>query len=269
VLRGQLAKPSSETTDDTQKRSGQVICESADELMIRPFAGSQRDGIGRFCADPMSGRWVWSDAAYEVFGYRAGSVAPSWNLIISHVPSEDRAVAQAAHDMASTRIGSFSWSHRIHVGGTTRSILLVGETSAIDRGNSARSAVPRRDQPKDCDHASADLHLEGYVIDLTELLVAGARQAATEAVQNSAQHRAVIEQAKGVLMLAFRLDADTAFALLAWHSQSSNRKVRAIAADLIAHVLEDGLSGHHLRLAMDRILTNGDRPKKRRARIPH
>jgi hypothetical protein len=236
--------------------------------MIRRFAGSQRDGIGRSSAHPMSGRWVWSDAAYESFGYRAGSVAPSWNLIISHIPPEDRAGTQAAYDMASTRVGPVSWSDRIHVGGTTRSILLVGETSAIDRGTSARPAVLRRDQPEDCHYPSADLHLEGYLIDLTDLRVAGAREAATEAVQNSARHRGVIEQAKGVLMLAFRLDADAAFALLAWHSQSSKRKVHAIAASLIASVREDGLSGHHLRLAMDRILTNGDKPKKRRVESP-
>ena len=55
-------------------------------------------------------------------------------------------------------------------------------------------------------------------------------------------------------MLAFGLNADAAFALLVWHSQRSNRKVHAIAADLLAHLHEDGLSGNGLRLAMDRIL---------------
>jgi hypothetical protein len=103
------------------------------------------------------------------------------------------------------------------------------------------------------------------VIDLTALRVEGARGAANEAVQNSARHRAVIEQAKGVLMLAFGLNADAAFALLVWHSQRSNRKVHAIAADLMVHVCDDALSGNGLRLAMDRILTNGVTPKKRRA----
>jgi hypothetical protein len=66
-------------------------------------------------------------------------------------------------------------------------------------------------------------------------------------------------------MLAFGLNADAAFALLVWHSQRSNRKVHAIAADLMVHVHEDGLSGSGLRLAIDRIFTNGVTPKKRRA----
>ena len=65
-------------------------------------------------------------------------------------------------------------------------------------------------------------------------------------------------------MLTFGLNADAAFALLVWHSQRSNRKVHAIAADLLAHLHEDGISSNGLRLAMDRILTNGVTPKKRR-----
>jgi len=63
-------------------------------------------------------------------------VTPSWSLIISHSPAEDRAVAEAAFELARTRIGPFSWSHRIHVGDATRSILMVGETSASDGENS-------------------------------------------------------------------------------------------------------------------------------------
>jgi hypothetical protein len=243
----------------------QMPRESADELMIRCFAGAQRDGIGRFFADPVSGLWSWCDAAYEIFGYSVGSVTPSWSLIISHIPAADRAVADGAYELARTRIGPFSWSHRIHVGGRTRSILMVGETSASDGGNSVNPAVLRSSERSDHHRGDADLCLAGYVIDLTVLRVEGARGAANDAVQSSARKRAVIEQAKGVLMLAFGLNADAAFALLVWHSQRSNRKVHAIAADLVAHLHEDGLSGNGLRFAMDRILINGATPKKDRA----
>lgn len=41
-----------------------------------------------------------------------------------------------------------------------------------------------------------------------------------------------IEQAKGALMLTYGLTADAAFALLRFHSQSRNLKIRAIAAQL-------------------------------------
>ena len=69
-------------------------------------------------------------------------------------------------------------------------------------------------------------------------------------------------------MLTFGLSADAAFALLTWHSQHSNRKVREIATNLMAHVHEDGLSGQRQRLAMERILTNGEAREKRRASAP-
>jgi hypothetical protein len=240
-----------------------VFREPADELIIQRFAGAQRDGIGRFFADPASGRWSWCDAAYEIFGYPAGSVTPSWSLIINHIPAEDSAVTEAAYQLARTRIGPFSWSHRIHVGDAMRSILMVGETSTADGENSINPAALRRSELSDHHRGVADLSMAGYVIDLTVLRVQGARGAANDAVQNSAQQRAVIEQAKGVLMRTFGLNADAAFALLVWHSQRSNRKVHAIAADLLAHLHEDGLSSNDLRLAIDRIMTNGATPKRR------
>jgi hypothetical protein len=245
-----------------------VTRESADELMIRRFAGAQRDGIGRFAADPASGLWSWSDAVFEIFGYPAGSVAPSWNLIINHIPEEDRAVAQTAYELATTRVGPFSWSHRIQAGDTMRSILMLGETSSLDGVNALKRTGQRGGQPSQNQRRHSGLYLEGHVIDLTALRVEGARGAATEAVQSSARHRAVIEQAKGALMLTFGLTADAAFALLTWHSQRSNRKVREIAADLMAHMHEEELSGQRLRLTMERILTNGQARKGRRAYAP-
>jgi hypothetical protein len=143
-----------------------------------------------------------------------------------------------------------------------RSILMLGETYVSDGENSVNLAALRNRAQSDHHRGVTDFCLAGYVIDLTVLRVDGARGAANEAVQSSARQRAVIEQAKGVLMLAFGLNADAAFALLVWHSQRSNRKVHAIAADLMAHLHEDGLSGNGLRLAMDRFLSNGVTPSK-------
>ena len=50
--------------------------------------------------------------------------------------------------------------------------------------------------------------------------------------------RAVIEQAKGVIMAQNRCDAEAAFAILSRASQARNRKLRDVAQDLV-----DGLSG--------------------------
>ena len=55
------------------------------------------------------------------------------------------------------------------------------------------------------------------------------RAALLEAVEN----RAVIEQAKGMLMLKHRCDADSAFGLLVEISRRERRKVRDIAGDIV------------------------------------
>jgi GAF domain-containing protein len=47
------------------------------------------------------------------------------------------------------------------------------------------------------------------------------------------QSRAVIEQAKGVLMSSYRISAEAAFDLLVDRSQRENRKLRTIAADVV------------------------------------
>lgn len=48
------------------------------------------------------------------------------------------------------------------------------------------------------------------------------------------EHRAPIEQAKGILMATHRIDADAAFIRLVEMSQHTNRKLRDVAADFVA-----------------------------------
>jgi sensor domain CHASE-containing protein len=55
----------------------------------------------------------------------------------------------------------------------------------------------------------------------------------TIAVAQILQNRAVIEQAKGVLMAVYDIDADAAFDLLKLRSQHANVKVRVLAEQLM------------------------------------
>jgi transcriptional regulator with GAF, ATPase, and Fis domain len=52
-------------------------------------------------------------------------------------------------------------------------------------------------------------------------------------LQQAMESRAVIEQAKGILMAAQRCSADAAFNILVRASQNQNRKLRAIAAEIV------------------------------------
>ena len=73
----------------------------------------------------------------------------------------------------------------------------------------------------------------GVVVDLTTSVHSGRHQLATEAVAASARNRAVIEQAKGILMGRTGVTADRAYELISQLSQDTNRKVYAVAQDIV------------------------------------
>jgi GAF domain-containing protein len=56
-------------------------------------------------------------------------------------------------------------------------------------------------------------------------------------LQEALDSRVIIEQAKGVLMAADRIDAEAAFDRLRTRSQRENRKLRAVAEEVVASVL--------------------------------
>ncbi|MEH3155206.1 MAG: GAF and ANTAR domain-containing protein [Gordonia paraffinivorans] len=60
-----------------------------------------------------------------------------------------------------------------------------------------------------------------------------------DALRAALHNRAPIEQAKGIIMADHGVDADRAFAVLRSRSQNTNRRVRDIAADLIASRTRD------------------------------
>lgn len=56
-----------------------------------------------------------------------------------------------------------------------------------------------------------------------------------EGLREAMASRAIIEQAKGIVMASARCDADHAFELLVQQSQHENRKLRDVAAEVVAH----------------------------------
>ena len=67
--------------------------------------------------------------------------------------------------------------------------------------------------------ASVTLHSEGYEL--------------AQQLQQAMESRAVIEQAKGILMAVQRCSPDAAFEILVRASQNQNRKLRAIASEIV------------------------------------
>ena len=64
------------------------------------------------------------------------------------------------------------------------------------------------------------------------------RREVYEAVRDIAERRAIIEQAKGMLMFIYGVDADAAFDLLRWQSQQHNVKLRLVAEQIAKDLAE-------------------------------
>ena len=78
------------------------------------------------------------------------------------------------------------------------------------------------------------------------------QQQISDALQAIIEQRASIEQAKGMLMFVYGIDADAAFDILRWQSQQYNVKLRLIAEQVLKDLVElSKAKGPARRLAFD------------------
>ena len=167
-------------------------------------------------------RWEWSDEVARMHGYEPGSVVPTTELLLSHKHPDDREHVRDLLDYALLSGESFSSRHRF-----------------IDTAGGEHDAIVVADRI--LDESGAVLGTAGYYIDLTdtfdEARVETRQEVLDEALPDMFENRAAIEQAKGVLIAVYRVSADQAFRVLQWRSQETNVKVRALAKQLVAEVL--------------------------------
>ncbi len=166
--------------------------------------------VGRFRYWIGEKRWEWSDTVARMHGYEPGSVQPSTDLLLQHKHPDDR--PQVAETLERVIDGEpFSSRHRIiDTAGQVHWVIVVGDRMLDDTGVVTGTA--------------------GFYVDVTDVLQADV----TAAVSEVAQSRAVIEQAKGVLMVGYGISAERAFDILVWRSQETNVKVRDLAARFLA-----------------------------------
>ncbi|WP_346957955.1 ANTAR domain-containing protein [uncultured Arthrobacter sp.] len=155
----------------------------------------------------------WSDGLYRIYGYERGDVVPSMEMALPHIEPEDRPKVQAY------------WERVAAVGGP-----LSIYVSIRDRKDQQHKLLFSADYILD---GSTPVGVWGVIVDLTQSIHTDRHQLATEAVAASALNRAAIEQAKGILMGRTGIDADRAYELMNKMSQDTNRKVHAIAHEII------------------------------------
>ncbi len=150
-------------------------------------------------------------------GYEPGSVVPTTELVLSHKHPEDRAHVQELLDYALHSGGSFSSRHRF-----------------VDNAGIVHEAIVAADRM--LDDTGAVVGTAGYYIDVNSALRDTQKEVLDEVLPNLVETRGVIEQAKGVLMAIYRIDADQAFGVLQWRASDTKTKLRSIAKQLVSEV---------------------------------
>ncbi len=193
----------------------------------RAFDGT-RPGppVGHYTYRPALDSWTWSDGIYALHGYQPGEVPATTDVLMRHKHPDDRARVLAVLEGVVRDGLPFSCYHRV-----------------IDRDERVRSVLAvGRGQLGDAGEVES---VEGFYADLTDVRRTETQADVEVALARIAEHRAVIEQAKGVLMFATGCDADAAFDLLRRRSMTRNVKLHEVA-----HHLVDAL-GRDLRAGLD------------------
>jgi hypothetical protein len=156
----------------------------------------------------------WSDELYRIHGYQRGEIVPTLALGMSHFDPADRDAVSAFWTKVTTTGGPSSvYASLRDAKGSTRKLLISADLIRTED-----------EQPTG---------VWALVVDLTQSIHADAHKLANEAVAASALSRAVIEQAKGILMGRAGLTPAEAFERISSYSQQTNRKVVVIAQEII------------------------------------
>jgi PAS domain S-box-containing protein len=182
------------------------------------LAGGAPQRVGWFRFYFADERWEWSPQVELMHGYQAGSVQPTTELVLSHKHPDDYGQVAATIEQIRRTAGTFSTRHRIiDTHGEIHHVVVVGQQIRDDTDTVIGS--------------------DGFYVDVTPSVTEAREERVTEAVAEIAEARGGIEQAKGMLMLIYRITADSAFELLKWRSQEANVKLRVLAEQIVKDFL--------------------------------
>ena len=199
-------------------------------------AGGAPQSVGWFRFSFTGLRWEWSEQVQRMHGYEPGTlVKPTLEQVLSHKHPDDRErVAAGINEMVNTRQG-FSTRHRI-----------------IDTQGAVHQVIVAGDQFHD--ESGEVVGIQGFYIDITAEFEDDRQDVITAKVAEIAERRAAIEQAKGMLMLVYRIDDAAAFDLLKWLSQENNIKLQVLARQVAEDFAAVGENTLASRTTFDQLL---------------
>jgi hypothetical protein len=194
-----------------------------DAVDVVELAGD-RALVAEFAFDTRTSTWTWSQGLRDLHGL-AKTEQPRTDHMLQAAHPEDIPVLEAGLRRLLAQPGPDTWTYRMtDAAGRLRRLRVVA--TALGSGEDVTT-------------------LEGFVLDVTQDI----RDWQAEAVDAALEHRATIEQAKGALMVALRIDDEEAFDVLRSVSSHRNEKLWAVAQHLVCELRAHGdLDWETLRL---------------------
>jgi hypothetical protein len=190
--------------------------------------------LGTFSYLATDSNWSLSPEVYAMHGLDQGTPVDT-DLISSFNHPDDRFPGpELMHAVLSRRTPVCTPYRIINTAGQIRSVVIIVQAVR--------------------DAAGRPVGIEGYALDFTDTQRRFAQDVSTAAIEGAMEHRAAIEQAKGVLMLAYGVTPEVAFELLRWNSRQYNVKLNLIAERLIEALRTVMLTSSEMRRILDRTL---------------
>ncbi|MGW6332493.1 PAS and ANTAR domain-containing protein [Nocardia rhamnosiphila] len=202
-------------------------------VQVNPGPPLQRVGGFWFYAEGQ--RWEWSDEVAALHGYGPGEVELSVELLLKHKHPDDRDhVAEVLSGVVEAGRPYCSRHRILDAGGAEHDVLVVSDQMRDGSGVSVGTM--------------------GFYIDVSETAASIRAQVIEEAMPEIVEARSVIEQAKGAVMAMYAISAEKAFDVLVWRSQETNTKLRVLAGNLVAGLIEFGGVAVQTRTRFDHLL---------------
>ena len=179
------------------------------------LTGGLAHQTGEFRYDVPSDTWTWSDEVFRMHGFEPGEVVPTTAMILAHKHPEDRARYAGLLATTSLHGGFFGSVHRIvDANGNARVLATIGEAHLGPDGTV--------------------VDISGHFVDVTGSVQTYAAEEATRQIRAADEHRAVIDQATGVVQARVGCSPEEAFDTLREASMRSNVKLRVLADRIVA-----------------------------------
>jgi anti-anti-sigma factor len=168
---------------------------------------------------------------FQIHGMSPGDVVPTLAIVSRHIHPDDRGRVLDVLGRCGVDGEPFSCQYRLlDLSGTERYATLTGAGS--EDGDTLRT-------------------VSGFLVDTTAAQRDAVAHQVNEELTVALRSHAVIDQAKGALMLGYGIDGDAAFELLRWGSQQRNVRLLTLAERLVAAVEQGGGLGSDTRQRLD------------------